>query len=298
MRRISILLSIKYSKENNTELSNLKKDLEKQYRKMKKKEKYFEQIKSQKDKIQKRIDEIKETLDDDEKIKKEYVKRNRNLPLEKKIFSIRILFKILLDEKKDLTSDLEKLIESEKEENYEIELRQLEEQLRYLRLVDVNNKEELITDLIIIMQKIFLQGINGKINQVKSKEELIDLIYQYRYYCMIPFTYNKLMYEVEELKEDINSVGKFLIEKSTALKLLSSFSKNSDLNYEILKNIYTTRIISLEELNIKITKEKEKYYVQLFDDNIFDEKIEIEFNRKIIKKDFSAKLNKKIRLFV
>lgn len=298
MRRISILLSIKYSKENNTELSNLKKDLEKQYRKMKNKEKYFEQIKSQKDKIQKRIDEIKETLDDDKRIKREYTKRNRNLPLEKKIFSIRILFKILLDEKKDLTSDLEKLIESEKEENYEIELRQLEEQLRYLRLVDVNNKEELITDLIIIMQKIFLQGMNGKINQVKSKEELIDLIYQYRYYCMIPFTYNKLMYEVEELKEDINSVGKFLIEKSAALKLLSSFSKNSDLNYEILKNIYTTRIISLEELNIKITKEKEKYYVQLFDDNIFDEKIEIEFNRKIIKKDFSAKLNKKIRLFV
>ncbi len=298
MRRISILLSIKYSKENNTELSNLKKELEKQYRKMKNKEKYFEQIKSQKDKIQKRIDEIKETLDDDKRIKREYTKRNRNLPLEKKIFSIRILFKILLDEKKDLTSDLEKLIESEKEENYEIELRQLEEQLRYLRLVDVNNKEELITDLIIIMQKIFLQGMNGKINQVKSKEELIDLIYQYRYYCMIPFTYNKLMYEVEELKEDINSVGKFLIEKSAALKLLSSFSKNSDLNYEILKNIYTTRIISLEELNIKITKEKEKYYVQLFDDNIFDEKIEIEFNRKIIKKDFSAKLNKKIRLFV
>ena len=298
MRRISILLSIKYSKENNTELSNLKKDLEKQYRKMKNKEKYFEQIKSQKDKIQKRIDEIKETLDDDKRIKREYTKRNRNLPLEKKIFSIRILFKILLDEKKDLTSDLEKLIESEKEENYEIELRQLEEQLRYLKLVDVNNKEELITDLIIIMQKIFLQGMNGKINQVKSKEELIDLIYQYRYYCMIPFTYNKLMYEDEELKEDINSVGKFLIEKSAALKLLSSFSKNSDLNYEILKNIYTTRIISLEELNIKITKEKEKYYVQLFDDNIFDEKIEIEFNRKIIKKDFSAKLNKKIRLFV
>ena len=44
-----------------------------------------------------------------------------------------------------------------------------------------------------------------------------------------------------------------------------------------------------------VIKEKEKYYIQLFDENIFEEKVEIEDIEN--KKDFEVKLNKKIKIF-
>lgn len=298
LRRISVLLEIKFNKEIREKLEILKKETEKEYKKLKDKDKYIELLQKEKNKVDKKIKDIKDTLDDDEKIKKEYDKRNRKLPLDKKIFSIRVLIKLLIEEKNEFIEKSKNLEENCKEENYNKALKETEEKLRYLRLIDIKDKENLTRELILIMQKIFLQGMNGRINQANTKEEIMDLIYQFRYYCMLPFDHEELTYQVKELHEDINSVGKFLLEKATAIKIISLFSKNTDLNYEILQNIYKTRIISLEELNIKITKEKEKFYIQLFDENIFDKKIEIESNRKIIKKDFSIKLNKKIKVFI
>ncbi len=205
---------------------------------------------------------------------------------------------MLIEEKNDLIQRSEEIEEEIKTENYNKKLKILEEKLRYLRLTKLDDNQELTKELLLIMQKIFLQGMNGKINKANTKEEIIDLIYQFRYYCMLPFNYESLIYQVTELKEDIDSVGKYLIEKAIALKVITMFSSNEDLNFKILQNIYRTRIISLEELNIKIIKETEKFSIQLFDENIFDEKIEIISNNKVNKKDFSIKINKKIKLFV
>ena len=66
---------------------------------------------------------------------------------------------------------------------------------------------------------------------------------------------------------------------------------------EILKNIFSLRIMELEELYMKITKEKDKFYLQLFDENIFEEKIELLEMQSLDKKDLDIKLNKKIKIF-
>lgn len=57
------------------------------------------------------------------------------------------------------------------------------------------------------------------------------------------------------------------------------------------------RVINLENLYIKIIKEEENYYVQLFDENVFEEKVPIEIIGLLDKKDFAFKLNKKIKIF-
>lgn len=57
------------------------------------------------------------------------------------------------------------------------------------------------------------------------------------------------------------------------------------------------RVINLENLYIKIIKEEENYYVQLFDENVFEEKVPIEIIGLLDKKDFTFKLNKKIKIF-
>lgn len=297
LKRISILLEIKYNGKSKESLNKIRQEEEKKYKILQEKDKYFESLSTEKVKNEKRINEIRVTLDDENMIKKEYEKRNKKLPLEKKIFSIRILLKMLIDEKNELIRRNKEIEKLSLQEEYESNLKDIQEELRYLRLVNAKRQDNLIRELLIIMQKIFLQGMNGKINQANTKEEIVDLIYQFRYYCMLPFSTEEQIFEIEELEEDINSVGRFLLEKAIGAKIITVFSNNSDINYEILQNIYKTRIISLEELNIKITNDKDSFYIQLFDDNIFDEKIEIKINRKIIKKDFSARLNKKIRLF-
>ena len=68
--------------------------------------------------------------------------------------------------------------------------------------------------------------------------------------------------------------------------------------YDIIKNVFETRIISLEDLYIKIVKENEKYYIQLFDENIFEEKVEIGNIEEINLNDINAKLNKSTKVFI
>ena len=57
--------------------------------------------------------------------------------------------------------------------------------------------------------------------------------------------------------------------------MLEKISNNEKTNNEILKNIFKVRIIKLEDAYLKITKEKDKYFLQIFDENIFEEKVEI-----------------------
>ena len=65
----------------------------------------------------------------------------------------------------------------------------------------------------------------------------------------------------------------------------------ANLPFEIMEHVFKTRIIILEELYYKITTEFEKYYVQIFDENISEEKFEIQPNEK-------TKINKKIKIFI
>ena len=58
-----------------------------------------------------------------------------------------------------------------------------------------------------------------------------------------------------------------------------------------MQHILETRIIVLEELYYKVEQEEEKYYVQIFDENITEEKIEIKSIGK-------TKINKKIKIFM
>lgn len=88
-----------------------------------------------------------------------------------------------------------------------------------------------------------------------------------------------------------------LIKKAHEVKVINKFSKNDEIDYGLLEIIFNIRVISLEDLYIKIIKEKEKYYIQLFDEDIFEEKIEIENMGNLDKKDLEIKLNRKIKIF-
>ena len=99
--------------------------------------------------------------------------------------------------------------------------------------------------------------------------------------------------KIHEIAKELNLASKDVIAKANELKTIEKISNDKATNDEILKNIFKVRIIKLEDAYLKITKEKEKYFVQIFDENIFEEKIEISKP-----KDLEIKLNKKIPIWI
>ena len=113
----------------------------------------------------------------------------------------------------------------------------------------------------------------------------------------MPYNIEKNIYQEKSLQKDINRVGKKLIEKSNKLKVINLFSKNVDLNYEIIKSIFSIRILNIEELYLKLIKENDEILVQIFDENIFEQNVKLEFQNVVNKKDLEIKFNKKVKIF-
>ena len=146
------------------------------------------------------------------------------------------------------------------------------------------SKEE-IERIIIEFLENFLKGFKVLIQEEQDEERLIQLIYQFRYFMLLPYNLEKRVKDVKCLQKSILEVEKKLVEKAIKKKVIANVP------FEIMRHLFETRIIILEDLYYKITTKSEKYYVQIFDENISEEKFEI-------KSIENTKLNKKIKIFI
>lgn len=292
LAKISILLSIKFNSKEKEEILEIKNKIYEELARIKDKRKFLEQTTKSKININKQIMKIDEIINDKQLLQDEYITRNEQLPLEKKIFSMRILSKIMEDEKKEKIEELEKLNKIMNPQNFVKYQKELEEKYKYLEVLDSEDDEKKLEKLKIELQKLFLKMLKIKIKNAETKQEIEKIIYDFRYYLLLPYNYEKKVYEIENLEKIFKDVLEKIINKAVSLKVIQKISENDETNNEILKNIFKVRIIKLEKAYLKITKEKEKYFVQIFDENIFEEKIEIQ---KPI--DLNIKLNKKIPIW-
>lgn len=288
LSKISILLSIKFNKDKYEEISKIKGKVESELEKIQNKEEFIEKTTQKKIDISNQIKLIDETINDKNLLQEEYLKRNEQLPLEKKIFSMRILSKIMEDEKKEKLNELENLNKILNPQNFMKYKKELEEKDKYLKFLDSGDKDKLINELKIKLQKLFLNMLEINIKKAETKQEIEKIIYDFRYYSLLQYDYERKIKNVKELNTDIDKIAKKIIDKAIENKVIESLSSDNDTNYQILKNIFHVRIIRLEDSYLKITKEKDKYYLQIFDENIFEEKIEIQKP-----KGLEIKLNKK-----
>ena len=288
LSKISILLSIKFNKDKYEEISEIKEKVESELEKIKNKQEFIEKTTQKKIDISNQIKLIDETINDKNLLQEEYFKRNEQLPLEKKIFSMRILSRIMEDEKKDKLNELENLNKILNPQNFVKYKKDLEEKDKYLKVLDSGDKDKLINELKIKLQKLFLNMLEINIKKAETKQEIEKIIYDFRYYSLLQYDYERKIKNVKELNTDIDKIAKKIIDKAIENKIIESLSSDNDTNYQILKNIFHVRIIRLEDSYLKITKEKDKYYLQIFDENIFEEKIEIQKP-----KELEIKLNKK-----
>lgn len=99
--KLSVLLEVKYDKEKVKRFLNGKKEIENKLNEIKNKDEFTVKLTKEKKALNKEIKNIDTLISDKKLLQQEYAKRNEQLPLEKKIFSIRVLAKMLKEEREN-----------------------------------------------------------------------------------------------------------------------------------------------------------------------------------------------------
>ncbi len=289
---IAILAEKKYNSSNIEKYEKDKNRLETELKNMQDKEKYTETITKEKLELAKKIRRLDKILNNKDLLHQEYVKRNELLPLEEKIFSMRVLSDIMVREREATYQKMQDLNYNLNPKNFVKHKKELEEQYQYLKLLDTEDIEKEIFNNLAKLQKTFLTCLLIQIDKATTKQEIVTLLYQMRYYLQLPITREKTI--VETIPEKwLKPVIQKLLEKAEELKAIQKFSQDENITYIIWKYIFKVRAIKIEDLSIKITKDKQQYILQIFDENIFEEKISItEFQEKL-----DIKPNKRIKIF-
>ena len=252
------------------------------------KREFINQISQEKKDYSKEIERIDKILNNNELLKKEYYSRNEKLPNKQKIFSVSYLVGILDKERADLIQKIEECNKIILPKEFVEQKSKLEEEVKFLNDIIETNKNTAMIDL----ATEFLEQIKNVILKIKEeqKEKLISCIYKIRYYRYIPIDNNLFMKDVEELNQKFEDIIKLLIKKAQELKIWDTFSEDKDLTYTILKEIFNTKIISLQNLNIQCSYQNKILTVEYYDDTILESAINVDID--------SVKIKKKIKLFV
>lgn len=290
--KLSVLLEMKFDNEKKEELKAIKKQVKEELQRIEDKENFTEEITELKIEITEKIKDIDTIINNKKLLEKEYKKRNESLPFDKKIFSMRVLSKILQDEKEHNYKELEKLNDMLNPMKFLKYKKDLEDKYKYLKVVDSQNKDKELNKLKTNLQKLFLKLLEINVSKCESKQEIEKIIYDYRYYMLLQYDYKNEIRNLEELKDIIDIVGIKIIEKAIELKAIQRISNDKKTNYEILKNLFNVRIIKLEDSYLKLIKEKDRYFVQIFDENIIEDKVQIQKPKELI-----IKPNKKIAIW-
>ncbi len=303
LKEISVYLEIRFDKKAKEKMLKQKEIVEKELGQMQNNETFVEKITEEKRKITYNIKMIDETINNKHLLEEEYEKRNEILPLEEKIFSMKILAKMMAEERKNELEKIERLNELLNPQRYISYKKELEEKQKYLLLLEEKDIDKKIENLKLKMQKIFLKCFDKKIEKCNSKQEMLKLVYEFRYYNMLPYDYEKDICEEKDLQKEVIEETKKILEKAYKLRVIERFSKQEDVNYELLKVIFQNRNINIEDIEVKLIREKgqekgkDNFYVQVFDGNGIGEKREMPNSENMNKKDLAIRFNVKVKAF-
>lgn len=295
LEQLSILLEIEVKPEYQELLNKLLEDNEDKLNEFQNNQEFIEKLTQDKKKINAQVKRIEKILTSKDLLEEEYTRRNEELPFDKKIFSIKILENQMKKEKEDLLQELEEKNDLLNPKKFVEEKSKLEDKQKLLEISNIKDKKKEKNKIIEELQKLFLQCFLVFINTSENKEEIIDLIYIFRYYNLLPFNEKIDICENKSLQGYLQEVKKSLLKKAIDYKITIAISQDIEENIKLLQHIFDTKIISLEDIHVAIIKEKDKYYIEFSEDNenSYSERIEIE---NITKEMLNVKLNKKVKV--
>lgn len=296
--KISIIIYISKDAEEKQRLILEMQIIEKELETMKNKEEYIQNLTNSKKETSNKIKRIDESLSNKDLLKEEFVKINKELKIENKIFSLSDFDEYLEQEREKLILELKLCSSLMEPKNYIKTKEELEQKLKFLRELNLEELDKTTTTqkeniLIIAFQQYFLKAFMQDIEKSNTKKENIDNIYKLRYYKLLFINQTKCLYEIKELQESINNLSKVLITKACKTKTINILSSNIEENFLIISEILNTKIINLEEIILEFKKKDDNILLNIYEENIIDREIKYE---KI--EGLNVKYNKKIKLII
>ena len=240
------------------------------------------------------IGEIDKKLNNIEYLKKDFEERNKNLEKNKKIFSISALVEMYETKRKELLKEMKEYSNLVEPNNYLSKKEELKDNIGIFEKVDFTKEEKInIEKIIIEFQKIFLKCFKERIVQCKEKKDIVNLIFNFRYYYFLNYKKSSKICNSKILEQNLLDTFDKLVLKAIELKVIDKFSNDNNSNIQIIKNIFTNEIINLENIIIQINdfdEEKNMYTIQYYDGAMQVKKINLKLDHIIYKK-------RKIRLF-
>lgn len=249
LKKVSIQFFMSYDKEENEAILKNLADNKRKLAKMKNQSSFVAEIAEKKKAALSEIRKIDELLNDSKMMKKSYLAYNKKMPAEKKIFSVSHYEDIIEKLRVDANHKLEELNKLQNPVQFMEARDRLEYQIKfYEEKTDISKFE-----------KEFIKLFEEKIKHTTDKKKILDLIYQVRYLNFLP----NCKMNLERLKE-------ILIPLAIKHNVLAPISNNDKLDYKILKGLFDSQVVALDNLTIKLASRENVINVELYEGNTLD----------------------------
>lgn len=288
---ICILIYNNQSKENHEKCLEYKKNLINKKNMLKSRKDYLEDKTKSSSNISKQIQEIDKMLNDIKLIRKEFEKSLE----ENKYLGLSDFVEGKEKEKQNLLVKIKENNKVLSKKQYLINHDDYENTLKLYELIIEDKEKVNLQTKLVKFQRDFLECFKLKIEKAELKRDLYNLTAIMRYYANIPFQKDKQLTSQARISAKFEEVSKELIKKLIENKVIDTGFKNEKFNYEILKYIFKTKVIELENLTLKISFiSKKQIKVEYYDADILDyeEVLEIPFDEEI-----TNQKDKKMKLF-
>ena len=264
--KIAIEEKSKQSEEELEKWKRVKEETKLKSERLENKVKYLEDITEEKKKTTKEIERIDKLLNNQELLREEYDERNSKLQNKDKIFSVRQLANRLEVERQEHVNEIKKYNDLLDPKGYVKRKDEITRKFEFLNSLELeSNSKQLKT--VCELCTLFLECFKIKIMKSAIRQEAI-----------------KFIYELEE------TIG-VLYEKARALNAIEDVTKDEIVNYEIIRKIFDSKMIDLNNMIIETKVEEGKLFIEYYDTSILENRIELYSDKTI-------KLNKKTKLFV
>ncbi len=252
---------------------------------------YLEEITNEKKKIAKEIEKIDKIINNQDLLKKEYNSRNSRLQNEEKIFSVRQLINKMESERQEHVNQIKKYNELLDPKKYVSRKEKISKKYEFLKMINFNADKQKTEKELLSLCKLFLECFKIKVEKASTKQKIINYIYELRYFSFLMFDEKSSIKELSLLKNELEKVIKIIYNKARNMNVIEDVTKDEEANYKIVKKIFDSKMIDLNNMVIKTQVKDGRLYIEYYDTNILEGVVELQSDKTI-------KLNKKTKLFI
>ena len=291
-----IILFNNVSKDNHEKCLKYKKTLVSKNRMLNTRKECVEDTTKDSEAISKQIKQIDEMLDDISLLREAYskeIKKDRN-----KLIGISDFVEKQEEEKINLLAQIKENNKLLKKKQYLFNHDDYENTLKLYEQITDDSEKINIQNQLIKLQLSFLECMKVRIENLEQKKDLCDVIVELRYYSNLLIKKEKTVIENAKIAKVFEDVEKQALYKMIECNHVDLGFTNKDFNYNILKYVFVTKMIDLNEFIIKISYISDsKINVEYYDGKMIESKEFFDIPKEDIVQTKKDKKDKKIKLF-